>query len=152
DLKSPKSTQSVRVGRLSHDEENTLAALIAQGDHEARNHLVQANLGLVVKIARRYMGRGLIMDDLVGEGNLGLIRAASQYKPGFGTRFSTYASFWIKEAILSALINTTPTIRIPGHMTRLLWKWRRVEHALTCAGSREPNFHEIASVLGLNQD
>ena len=78
--------------------------------------MIRANLRLVVKIARDYVGRGMSLDDLIGEGNLGLIRAAEEFDPGFGTRFSTYASYWIKQAIRHALTNTTATIRLPAHM------------------------------------
>ena len=115
---------------LSRDEEIELAARIARGDRQARNRMVQANLGLVVTIARDFLGRGLDLDDLIGEGNLGLIRAAEEFDPRFGTRFSTYASYWIKQAIRHALINTTATIRLPAHMVGLLTKWRRAERSL----------------------
>src|SRR5262245_47819249 len=111
---------------LTAAEECALAEAIARGDHEAKARMVQANLRLVVKIARDYVGRGLVLDDLIGEGNLGLIRAAEDFDPRFGTRFSTYASYWIKQAIRHALINTTATIRLPAHMVGLLTKWRRV--------------------------
>ena len=89
--------------------------------------MIQANLRLVVKIAREYRAGGWCLEDLIGEGNLGLIRAAEEYDPRFGTRFSTYASYWIKQAIRHALINTTATIRLPAHMVGLLTKWRRAE-------------------------
>src|SRR5262249_56320393 len=89
---------SPRRSGLSSEEERGLAARIATGDREARNALVQANLGLVALVARSYMGLGLMWEDLVGEGNLGLIRAAEAFLPGFGTRFSTYATYWIKHA------------------------------------------------------
>ena len=92
--------------------------------------MIQANLRLVVKIARDYLGRGMILEDLIGEGNLGLIRAAEEFQPRFGTRFSTYAAYWIKQSIRHALINTTSTIRLPAHMVGLLTKWRRAERAL----------------------
>ncbi len=82
--------------------------------------MIRANLRLVVKIARDYVGRGMLIEDLIGEGNLGLIRAAEEFDPRFGTRFSTYASYWIKQAIRHALINTTSTIRLPAHMVGLL--------------------------------
>src|SRR5262245_38185519 len=84
---------------LSSAEERALAQAIADGDRDARAHMIRANLRLVVKIAREYVGRGLPLDDLIGEGNLGLIRAAEDYDPRFGTKFSTYASYWIKQAI-----------------------------------------------------
>src|SRR5205823_12079025 len=109
---------------LSAAEERALAEAIARGDRDARARMIQANLRLVVKIAREYLGRGMSLDDLVGEGNLGLIRATEEFDPRFGTRFSTYASYWIKQAIRHALTNTTATIRLPAHMVTLLSKWR----------------------------
>jgi RNA polymerase primary sigma factor len=132
--------------RLSSDEEIELARRIARGDHQARNHMVQANLGLVHAIAKEFHGRGLDLDDLIGEGNLGLIRAAEEFDPGFGTRFSTYAAYWIKEAIRHALINTTATIRLPAWMVGLVTRWRRAERAL----GRAPGFDEVATSLGLS--
>jgi RNA polymerase primary sigma factor len=137
--------------RLSRDEVRLLATRIADGDREARNLLVQANLGLVVRVARHYVGRGLMMDDLVGEGNLGLIRAAEDFDPQVGTHFSTYATYWIKESILRALMNTTATIRLPAHMFRLLIKWSRTERSLGRAYGRAPTMDEIASAMGLNE-
>ena len=113
--------------------------------------MIQANLRLVVRIARDYLGRGMGLEDLIGEGNVGLIRAAQEFKPRFGTRFSTYASHWIKQAIRHALINTTPTIRLPAHMVSLLTKWRRAERSLCRERGREPTFAEVASLLGLSE-
>ena len=113
--------------------------------------MIQANLRLVVKIAQDYVGRGIVLDDLIGEGNLGLIRAAEEFDPRFGTRFSTYASYWIKQAIRHALINTTSTIRLPAHMVGLLTKWRRAERVLCREAGRAPTFEEIASFLGLTE-
>ena len=113
--------------------------------------MVQANLPLVVRIARDFAGRGLPLDDLIGEGNLGLIRAAEDFQPRFGTRFSTYASYWIKQSIRHALINTTSTIRLPAHMVGWLTKWRRAERALVCATGQIPSFQEVASVLRLSE-
>ena len=136
--------------RLSRDEEIELAALIANGDREARNRIVQANLRLVVKIARDFQGRGLDLDDLIGEGNLGLIRAADEFDPRFGVRFSTYAAYWIKEKIRSAVMNTTSTIRLPAYMFRLLVKWRRAELTLRRQRGEVPTFDEVASVLDLS--
>jgi RNA polymerase primary sigma factor len=136
---------------LSGDEENRLARMIALGDKQARNRLIQSNLRLVTKIAREFLGRGLPLDDLVGEGNLGLIKAAEQFDPSFGTRFSTYARFRIKEAIQSALINTAATIRVPSHMVKLLIKWRRAERAYYRNSGRLPKLEELSSVLGLSE-
>ena len=111
--------------------------------------MIQANLRLVVKIAREYLGRGMTLDDLIGEGNLGLIRATEEFDPRFGTRFSTYASYWIKQAIRHALINTTATIRLPAHMVGLLTKWRRAERALTREFGYPPTPDQVAVSLGL---
>jgi RNA polymerase primary sigma factor len=142
--------REIREGRLlSAAEEHALAEAIARGDRDARARMIQANLRLVVKIARDYMGRGLVLDDLIGEGNLGLIRAAEEFDPRFGTRFSTYASYWIKQAIRHAMINTTLTIRLPAHMVALLTKWRRTERALTRELGHSPSLEQVAVRLGL---
>ena len=135
---------------LSAAEERTLAEAIARGDRNAKTRLIQANLRLVVRVARDYIGRGLPLDDLIGEGNLGLIRAASEYDPRFGTRFSTYASYWIKQAIRAALTNTAATIRLPAHMVTLLQKWRRVERQLRRELGCEPTRDQIAASLELS--
>jgi RNA polymerase primary sigma factor len=136
---------------LTASEECALAEAIAQGDSEARPRMIQANLRLVVKIAGGYSGRGVILDDLIGEGNVGLIRAVEQFRPRFGTRFSTYASYWIKQSIRRALVNTTPMIRIPAHMVGLMNKWRRAERALAREQGSAPSFNEVASFLGLSK-
>src|SRR5579885_684090 len=136
---------------LTAAEERELAAAIARGDEDARRRMIEANLRLVVRIARDYVGRGIPMDDLIGEGNLGLIRAAQEFDPRFGTRFSTYASYWIKQAIRHALINTTTTIRLPAHMVGLLTRWRRAERSLGKELRRTPTFEEVASYLGLSE-
>lgn len=135
---------------LTAQEECLLAEAIARGDKNARNRMIQTNLRLVVKIARDYRGRGLTLEDLVGEGNLGLIRAVEDYDPKFGTRFSTYASHWINQAILHALTNTTSTIRIPAHMVGLLTKWKRMERALSKEQGQAPTDEQIASALGIS--
>ena len=135
---------------LTAAEECSLAEAIARGDKDARSRMIQANLRLVVKIARDYMGRGMVLEDLIGEGNIGLIRATEEFEPRFGTRFSTYAAYWIKQSIRHALINTTSTIRLPAHMVGLLTKWRRSERALCRNLGRSPSFDEVASHLGLS--
>jgi RNA polymerase primary sigma factor len=135
---------------LTAAEECELAGAIARGDRDARSRMIQANLRLVVKIARDYVGRGMSLEDLIGEGNLGLIRASEEYDPRFGTRFSTYASYWIKQAIRHALTNTTATIRLPAHMVTLLSKWRKAERALFRELGQTPTFDQIAITLGLS--
>ena len=134
---------------LTAAEEATLARSIARGDIDARARMIRSNLRLVVKIARDYAGRGLAIDDLIGEGNLGLIRAAEEFNPEFGTRFSTYAGYWIKQAIRHALTNTTATIRLPSHMVGLLTRWRRAERALSREFGQAPTEEQVAVQLGL---
>jgi RNA polymerase primary sigma factor len=139
------------VSLLTSAEEKELAESIARGDRDARSRMIQANLRLVVKIARDYVGRGMLFEDLIAEGNLGLIRAVEDYDPAFGTRFSTYASYWIKQSIRHALINTASTIRLPAHMFGILNKWRRTERSICREQGRAPSFDEIAARLGLTE-
>ncbi|MEM9353590.1 MAG: RNA polymerase sigma factor RpoD/SigA [Planctomycetota bacterium] len=134
---------------LTAAEERELATRIGEGDTAARDRMVRANLRLVVNIARGYSGKGLSLQDLIEEGNLGLLRAVEGFDPGVGTRFSTYASYWIKQSIKRALINTGKTIRIPAYMVELLSKWRRATARLTEELDRTPTPEEIARVLGL---
>jgi RNA polymerase primary sigma factor len=134
---------------LSAEEEHQLAVAIESGDTQARDRMVRANLRLVVNIARGYTGKGLSLQDLIEEGNLGLLRAVEGFDPAIGTRFSTYASYWIKQSIKRALINTAKTIRIPAYMVELLSKWRRASSRLAEEMGRTPTPEEIARVLGL---
>ncbi len=134
---------------LSADDEQELAVAIGRGNTEARDRMVRANLRLVVNIARGYTGKGLSLQDLIEEGNLGLLRAVEGFDPAMGTRFSTYASYWIKQSIKRALINTAKTIRIPAYMVELLSKWRRASTRLSEELGRTPTPEEIARVLGL---
>jgi RNA polymerase primary sigma factor len=134
---------------LTAKEEQTLAVAIGEGDAQARDRMVRANLRLVVNIARGYTGKGLTLQDLIEEGNLGLLRAVEGFDPAIGTRFSTYASYWIKQSIKRALINSAKTIRIPAYMVELLSKWRRATSRLTEELGRTPTPEEIARVLGL---
>lgn len=134
---------------LSARDEQELAVKIGEGDTRARDRMVRANLRLVVNIARGYTGKGLSLQDLIEEGNLGLLRAVEGFDPAMGTRFSTYASYWIKQSIKRALINTGKTIRIPAYMVELLSKWRRATNRLSEELGRTPTPEEIARVLGL---
>ncbi|MDX1947019.1 MAG: RNA polymerase sigma factor RpoD/SigA [Pirellulaceae bacterium] len=136
---------------LSARDEQELAAAIAEGDVRARDRMVRANLRLVVNIARGYTGKGLSLQDLIEEGNLGLLRAVEGFDPAVGTRFSTYASYWIKQSIKRALINSAKTIRIPAYMVELLSKWRRASARLTEELGRTPTPEEVARVLGLQK-
>lgn len=151
-LQSPLETYLREINEtalLSAADEQQLAAAIGNGDVRARDRMVRANLRLVVNIARGYTGKGLSLQDLIEEGNLGLLRAVEGFDPGVGTRFSTYASYWIKQSIKRALINCGKTIRIPAYMVELLSKWRRATSRLTEELGRTPTPEEIARVLGL---
>lgn len=134
---------------LTPEEELELAIAIGQGDPVARDRMVRANLRLVVNIARNYVGKGLSLQDLIEEGNLGLLRAVEGYDPAVGTRFSTYASYWIKQSIKRALINCGKTVRIPAYMVEILSKWRRASTRLAEELGRTPTPEEVARVLGI---
>jgi RNA polymerase primary sigma factor len=134
---------------LNARQEKDLARRIETGDNEARDQMVRANLRLVVNIARSYTGKGLALQDLIEEGNLGLLRAVEGFDPNMNTRFSTYASYWIKQSIKRALVNTAKTIRIPAYMVELLSKWRRATAKLTDELGRAPTQEEVARHLNL---
>src|SRR5438552_10674925 len=146
-VQSPLETYLSEINEtplLSADEEKLLAVRIEEGDIEARDHMVRANLRLVVNIARSYTGKGLGLQDLIAEGNLGLMRAVEGFDPAMNTRFSTYASYWIKQSIKRAVINTGKTIRIPAYMVELLAKWRRAASKLHDELGRPPTHEEVA--------
>ncbi len=136
---------------LTAEEEKELSHRINNGEKEARDRMVRANLRLVVNIARAYTGKGLPLQDLIEEGNLGLLRAVEGFDPDMNTRFSTYASYWIKQSIKRALINSGKTIRIPAYMVELLTKWRRATAKLEDELGRPPTQEEVAKELGLNK-
>ncbi|MBP9750529.1 MAG: RNA polymerase sigma factor RpoD/SigA [Candidatus Peribacteraceae bacterium] len=136
---------------LDHEQEVALAGRIADGDPEARDHLIRANLRLVVNIARGYTGRGLALQDLISEGNLGLIRAVEGYDPAFGTRFSTYASYWIKQSLKRAIINQAPAIRVPAYMAELTTKYYAAIRDLTRELGRTPERAEVQNRLGVKK-
>jgi RNA polymerase primary sigma factor len=132
---------------LTADLEKSLSRRIHQGDAGARDHMVRANLRLVVNIARAYTNKGLPLQDLIEEGNLGLLRAVEGFDPDMNTRFSTYASYWIKQSIKRALVNSAKTIRIPAYMVELLSKWRKATAKLQDEFGRPPTQDEVATEL-----
>jgi RNA polymerase primary sigma factor len=136
---------------LSAQEERELAERIAQGDPYAREHMVKANLRLVVNIARGYLGKGLCLEDLIEEGNLGLMRAVEGFDGMMDTRFSTYASYWIKQSIRRAVMNNGKPIRLPAYMVSLLAKWKRVNNGLTERLGRPPTPDEVGRALRLSK-
>lgn len=136
---------------LSADEEIKLAHRIAEGDQSAKNELVEANLRLVVSLARHYQGCGLSYQDLIQEGNIGLIKAAEKFDVSKGFRFSTYASWWIKQALSRSIADQSRTIRIPVHMTENINKFKKTERELLSKLNREPKVKEIADAMGISE-
>lgn len=129
---------------LTPEQEIELAAKIKKGDEEAKSLMIRANLRLVVKIAHDYSRYGLPLLDLISEGNIGLMKAVERFDPKKGGKLSTYAAWWIKQAIKRALANQSKTIRLPAHLVDKIARMRRVEHQLTERYGREPSVDEIA--------
>ena len=136
-----------RVELLSHDEEISLAKRILDGDEEAKKKLAAANLRLVVSIAKRYVGRGMLFLDLIQEGNMGLIKAVEKFDYTKGFKFSTYATWWIRQAITRAIADQARTIRIPVHMVETINKLTRVQRQLIQELGREPSAEEISEKM-----
>jgi RNA polymerase primary sigma factor len=136
---------------LSAHEERELAERVAMGDPYAREHMVKANLRLVVNIARGYLGKGLSLEDLIEEGNLGLMRAVEGFDGMMDTRFSTYASYWIKQSIRRAVMNNGKPIRLPAYMVSLLSKWKRATTVLNDRLGRAPTNDEVGKALRLSK-
>jgi len=137
---------------LSSREEQQLARRIRDhSDPTARERMIQANLRLVVKIAKEYSNPGMTLGDLVAEGNLGLVRAVEEFDPTAGVRFSTYAAWWIKQAIKRALINAGQPIHIPAYLSKLIGKWRRVANQMEAELGRVPTTEEMGRKLQISK-
>lgn len=138
-----------QIDLLTPEQEVKLANRIAKGDKQARDMMIRANLRLVVKIANDYSNYGLPINDLISEGNIGLIKAVERFDPGRGAKLSTYAAWWIKQAIKSALANQSKAIRLPVHLVDKISKMRRIISQLTDELEREPTDEEVSIVMGI---
>ena len=137
-----------RIPLLTREEEQEVARRAKAGDDRAKQRLIEANLRLVVQIARRYLNRGLPLPDLIEEGNLGLMRAVEKFEPERNLRFSTYGTWWIRQAVVRALANQARTIRLPVHVELLLGRYAREQKRLIQELKRPPTKEEIAQALG----
>jgi RNA polymerase primary sigma factor len=141
-----------KIPLLTADEEKELARRLAKGDEEARQRMISSNLRLVVSIAKNYVNRGLAFSDLIAEGNIGLLKAVERFSADADCRFSTYATWWIKQAIRRAITNTVKTVRIPAYMVETIAAWKNAESQLTAKLGHQPTIDEIADAIDLPTD
>src|SRR5438876_4664129 len=141
-----------RIPLLSATSESRIAERAEQGDRDARNHLIEANLRLVVSIAKKYVGQGLSLEDLIGEGNIGLIRAVTKFDYRKGFRFSTYATWWIKQAITRAILEGTRVVRLPVYIMEEVMRVKRMTRQLYQELGREPTPEMIGTRLNMTAD
>jgi RNA polymerase primary sigma factor len=144
--------QIARGSLLTHEEEIELGRRIREGDETARSKLIEKNLRLVIPVAKKYRGMGLPFGDLIQEGNIGLMRAADKFDPEKGFRFSTYATWWIRQAVQRAVADKGRTIRVPVHMGEKIRKMARTYNELSAQLEREPTDEEVAESLGWDVD
>src|SRR5215218_7567024 len=143
----------IRGGRLLNAaEERELSTRSREGDEEARARLIESNLRLVISVAKKYRGRGVLFEDLIQEGNAGLIRAVERFDPALGNRFSTYATWWIRQAVARAIADHARAVRLPSHVMDALFRLRKAESALSVELGRDPTEEELTERLGVKPE